>query len=92
MVWGPSHEECQEFHGICIQDEMVTAKINAQASAPISHPPCCELAISRTKRGGVEIITAGHIPLHQTFHPLSIQEALGKVCMKAQSFLFIHPR
>ena len=26
-----------------------------------STPPCCELAISRMKRGGVEVITAGHI-------------------------------
>ena len=24
-------------------------------------PPCCELTISRTKRGGVEVIVAGHI-------------------------------
>ena len=35
---------------------MVTPKIDAQANAPISHPPCCELANSRTKRGGVEVI------------------------------------
>ena len=38
MVWGPLHEECKEFHGICIQDELVTPKIDAQANAPIPHP------------------------------------------------------
>ena len=40
---------------------MVTPKIDAWANAPISHPPCCELAISRTKKGGVEVIVAGPI-------------------------------
>ena len=61
MVQGPLHGEFQEFHGICIQDEVVTQKLNAWASVPIPHPLCCELAISRIKRGGVEVIVAGCI-------------------------------
>ena len=32
------------------------------------------------------------IPLHWTFHSLSIQKALGNICMNMQSFLFTHPR
>ena len=24
MVWGPLCEECQDFHGICVQDKVVT--------------------------------------------------------------------
>ena len=54
MAWGPLHGKCQEFHGICIQDRMVTPKINAWTSTSISHPPCCELVISRMNRGGVK--------------------------------------
>ena len=61
MVWDPLHGECQEFHGICIQDQMVTPKIDAQASALIPHALCCDLAISRMKRGGVKVIAASHI-------------------------------
>ena len=61
MLWGPLHGEHQEFHGICIQDEVVTPKINAQASVPVPHPQFCELAISRMKKDGVEVIVAGHI-------------------------------
>ena len=53
MAWGPLHGECQEFHGICVQDGIVTPKIEAKASTPVSHPLCCELAVSRI-RGGVE--------------------------------------
>ena len=37
MAWGPLPGECQEFHGICIQDGMVTQKNDAWASAPISY-------------------------------------------------------
>ena len=61
MVWDPLHGECQEFHGIYIQDEVVAPKIDAWASASISHPPCFEVANSRPKRGGVEVITVSHI-------------------------------
>ena len=61
MVWGPLHGECQEFHGICIQDEVIIPKINAWASAPIPHTLSCELAISRMKRVGVEAIMVGCI-------------------------------
>ena len=60
MVWGPLHGEHQELHGICIHDKLIILKINAWASAPIPHPLCCELAISRMKRGGVEVIVASH--------------------------------
>ena len=31
------------------------------------------------------------ITIHQTFHPLSSQEALENFCMNAWSFLFTHP-
>ena len=61
MAWGTLHGECQEFHGICIQDEVVTPKIDAWTSTPVPHPPFCELAISRIKRGGFEVIMASHI-------------------------------
>ena len=40
---------------------MVTTKINAWANTPISLPPYFELANSRPKRGGVEVIGVGHI-------------------------------
>ena len=40
---------------------MVTPKIDAQANAPVLNPPCCKLAISRMKRGGVEEVVASHI-------------------------------
>ena len=61
MVWGPLHMKHQAFHGICVQDEVVTAKINAQASTPVPHPLGCEIAISRLKIDGVEVIMASHI-------------------------------
>ena len=38
MVRGPLCGECQEFHGICIEDEVVTPKIDAWASTPIPYP------------------------------------------------------
>ena len=38
MAWGPLHGECQEFDGICIQDGIITPKMDAWASAPMSHP------------------------------------------------------
>ena len=60
MVWGPLHGEHQKFFGICIQDDVVTSKIDAWASTPIPHPLCCELAIYRMKRGGVAVIVASH--------------------------------
>ena len=52
---------CQEFHGISVHDEKVTPNINAWASIPISCPQSYELAIFRMKRGGVDVIIAGHI-------------------------------
>ena len=39
----------------------VTPKIDAWASAPISQPPCCELAVSRMKRGGAEEVMVSHV-------------------------------
>ena len=57
-MWDPLHGEHQDFHSICIKDEVVAPKINAQASTPVLHTPSCELAFSRMKRGGVEVITA----------------------------------
>ena len=65
MVWGTFHGECQEFHGICTQHEVVAPKVDAWTSAPIPHPLCCELAIYRMKRGGVEVIRDG---CDQYFH------------------------
>ena len=41
-------------HGISVEDEVVTPKIDVWASTPISHPQSFELAISSMKRGGVE--------------------------------------
>ena len=61
MVWDPLHGECQELHGICIQDEVITPLINVWASTLVQYPPYCELTISRMKRGGVGVIAAGHI-------------------------------
>ena len=51
FTWG-----MPRVYGICSKDELVTPKTNAWASTPIPHPWCCELAISRMKRGGVEVI------------------------------------
>ena len=61
MAWGPLHGECQEFHGICIQDRMITPKFDSLVSAPISHPPCCEVAIPRMKRGGIEEVMVSNV-------------------------------
>ena len=52
----PNKGNARSFHSICVQDGMVIPKINAWASAPVSYPPCFELATSRMKRGGVEEI------------------------------------
>ena len=60
---GPLHGEHQEFHGIYIQDGIVTPKINAGDSTPISHTPCCEIAVSRIKRGRVEEVVVSHVSL-----------------------------
>ena len=54
MALSSLYGECQEFHGICIQEGIGTLKIDAGANAPVSHPLYCELAISRIKRCGVE--------------------------------------
>ena len=53
--------DARSSHSISVQDEIVTPKFDAWASAPISHPQSYELAISSLKRGGVEVIVAGHI-------------------------------
>ena len=37
MAWGPQHGICHAFHGIYVQDRIVSPEINAQASVPISH-------------------------------------------------------
>ena len=58
---GPLVWEMLEFHGICIQEGIVTPRINAWASAPISHTPCWKLAISRMKRGGVEKVMVSRV-------------------------------
>ena len=51
----------RSFLSICVLDERIIPKINAQASTPISYPPCFELAISRMKRDGIEEIVIGCI-------------------------------
>ena len=61
MAWGPLDGECQEFHSICVQDGIVTPKINTWNSTPISHPLCCELAVSGMKRGGIGEVVVGHV-------------------------------
>ena len=53
--------DARSSHSIYVQGEISTPKIGAQASAPISYCQSYELAISRLKRGGIEVITAGHI-------------------------------
>ena len=58
MAQGPLHGKCQELHGICVQDGIVTTKIDAWASVPVSHPLYCELAVAKMKRGGVEEVVA----------------------------------
>ena len=61
MAQGPLCGGARRSHGISVEGEMVTKKIDAWASAPISCPQCYELAISRMKRSGVEFIVASHI-------------------------------
>ena len=46
---------------ISVQDKIVTPIIDAQARSPILCPPNYQLAISRPKRGGVEVIMASCI-------------------------------
>ena len=61
LVGVPCMGDARSSQGISVQGEISTPEINAQASAPISHPQSYELAISRLKRGGVEVIMVGHI-------------------------------
>ena len=50
----PNIGNAWSFLGISVPDRMTIPKIDAWASAPISHTPCFELAISRQKRGGIK--------------------------------------
>ena len=54
MVWGPLHGEHQEFHGICIQDEVATLKIDAQASAHIPTPNIVSLQYLEQREVGLK--------------------------------------
>ena len=102
MAWGPLHGKHQEFHSICIQERMVTPKIDAWASTTISHPLLCGLAVSRMKRDGVEVIMTSHIFLmltHQIspslyieFFILGLARRLLKIFSGMQSYLLTHPR
>ena len=56
MVQGPLHEDARSSHSINVEGEVVTPKINVWASSPVSCPQSYELAISRMKRGGVELL------------------------------------
>ena len=64
MVQGPiACGDARSSHSISVKDKSVAQNINAWASAPIPALQSYELAISRTKRGGVEFIMAGCILL-----------------------------
>ena len=76
MAWGLLCRECQEFHGICIQDRIVTPKIEVWASAPISHPLFCGLAVSRMKRGGIEKVMVNHVQASLVWSILCFQNAI----------------
>ena len=58
----PCVGDTRSLNNISIQDKIVTLKIDAQASTLISCPQSYKLAISRPKRGGVEVIVTSHIP------------------------------
>ena len=51
----------KSFMASVFRVKVVDLKIDAWASTPIPYPLYCELTISRMKRGGVEVIRAGHI-------------------------------
>ena len=53
--------DSRSSYSISVEDEMIIPKINAWASAPISHPQSYELSISSMKRGRMEAIMAGCI-------------------------------
>ena len=61
LVGVPCMGDARSSHSMSVQDEIVTPKIDAWASAHISHPQSYKLPISRLKRGGVEVIVASHI-------------------------------
>ena len=60
-VQGPLHGDARSSHSISVEDEAVTQKSMCWLALPFHAPQGYELAISRTKRGGVEFIMAGHM-------------------------------
>ena len=62
MVLGPLCGGTRSSHSISVEDGVVTQKIDAQASTPISHPQSYELAISSMKRGWVEFYGGQSFP------------------------------
>ena len=54
MAWGPLCGEHQEFHDICVQDGIVTPKINAWGSTSISHPCVVSLQSPEQREVGLK--------------------------------------
>ena len=55
--------DTRNSHSISVEEESVTQKMMHGLVLPFTTPQSCELAISRTKRGGVEFIMASCILL-----------------------------
>ena len=56
MAQGPFCGDTWNCHGISVEGEMVTQKIDEWATTPVLCPKRYAFAISRMKRGGVEFI------------------------------------
>ena len=57
----PLHRDARSSLGISVEDEAVTQKLMHGLALQFHTPHSYKLAISRTKRAGVEFIVAGHI-------------------------------
>ena len=61
MVQSPLHGDARSYHGISVEDEMVTQKLMWRLALPSHIPQSYELAIIRMKRDVVEFIVDGCI-------------------------------
>ena len=84
IVLGPLSGDTRSSHGISVEDETVTPKIDTRARTPISHPQSYELEISSMKRCGVDFYCG------QSF-PTSITGVINTSAARAPALTPSHP-